>query len=229
MNSENLKLTENAKEDWLAIAKKHRRKQKGLPALSKLNTNAGNVEHNISMFNKMNSPIEGPTNNPISGPFGGDVSTSASVGMCEDLEDKQTITLYYEDLYLEDVPTGRIIYGDYYTPNEYETTDVRIDYEYEVDKDTMIEFLQDLKAVQDDLDIDNVTDGEFYKKLEDNLENIVDKYMTAVLAHFERQAVKEAKENFNYDDYFGESFSSGDNKLSEKLDDNFDLSMRTLL
>lgn len=35
-----------------------------------INTNAGNVEHNIEMFNKMNSPVEGPCTNPVSGPMG---------------------------------------------------------------------------------------------------------------------------------------------------------------
>lgn len=39
-----------------------------------INNNAGNVEHNIEMFNKMNSPAEGPCINPVSGPFGGTVS-----------------------------------------------------------------------------------------------------------------------------------------------------------
>lgn len=49
-----------------------------------VNPDAGNVEHNIAMFNKMNSPVDGPCNNPVSGPFGGDVSTGA--GMGEDFE-----------------------------------------------------------------------------------------------------------------------------------------------
>lgn len=36
-----------------------------------INRDAGNVEHNIAMFNKMNSPSEAPCTNPVSGPFGG--------------------------------------------------------------------------------------------------------------------------------------------------------------
>ena len=51
-----------------------------------INYNAGNVEHNINMFNKMNSPVEGPTNNPVSGPFGGDVAAPAGGSMGEALE-----------------------------------------------------------------------------------------------------------------------------------------------
>lgn len=61
-------------------AEAHKKKNKGLSRYCYLNPNAGNVEHNVDMFNKMNSPTDGPTNNPISGPFGGDVSAPASSG-----------------------------------------------------------------------------------------------------------------------------------------------------
>ena len=60
-------------------AKQHRKKHRGL-ALSYLNTNAGNVEHNVAMFNKMNNPIDATINNPISGPFGGEVSAPVASG-----------------------------------------------------------------------------------------------------------------------------------------------------
>lgn len=92
MKNKSINLKENTKDDWLTLAKKHRRKQKGLPALSKLNTNAGNVEHNVSMFNHMNTAAGGPTNNPVSGPFGGDSSApSASGGMGESIKKKTFI------------------------------------------------------------------------------------------------------------------------------------------
>ena len=61
-------------------AKKHAKKQRGITTL---NPDAGNVEYNIGMFNKMSGPVEGPSNNPVSGPFGGDVSS----GCCESLDD----------------------------------------------------------------------------------------------------------------------------------------------
>lgn len=35
-----------------------------------VNTDAGNVEYNIAMFNKMNSPVDGPSTNAVSGPMG---------------------------------------------------------------------------------------------------------------------------------------------------------------
>ena len=67
------KVTKNELKDR---AKKHAKKQRGITTL---NPDAGNVEYNIGMFNKMSGAVEGPSNNPVSGPFGGDVS----VACCE--------------------------------------------------------------------------------------------------------------------------------------------------
>lgn len=60
-----------------------------------INTNAGNVEHNIAMFNKMNSPVEGPCTNPVSGPFGGDVGGGEAMG--EAVEKKAPILYVIKD------------------------------------------------------------------------------------------------------------------------------------
>lgn len=64
-------------------AKKHAKKQKGITTL---NPNAGNVEYNIGMFNKMSGATDGLSNNPVSGPFGGDVSVGDVSGCCEALK-----------------------------------------------------------------------------------------------------------------------------------------------
>lgn len=68
----------NAKDAWFKQVKYNRKKKKGLPYIS-FNPNAGNVEHNIAMMNKMLNVGE-ISNNPISGPFGGDVSAPAGDG-----------------------------------------------------------------------------------------------------------------------------------------------------
>ena len=57
----------------LYLSKKFNEAKKKKKPFDSINNNAGNVEHNIEMFNKMNSPAEGPCTNPVSGPFGGDV------------------------------------------------------------------------------------------------------------------------------------------------------------
>lgn len=49
------------------ITKNSRKKKQPCDSITK---DAGNVEHNIEMFNKMNSPVEGPCTNPVSGPMG---------------------------------------------------------------------------------------------------------------------------------------------------------------
>ncbi len=51
--------------DTLTEAEKKRKKRPGVT----LNPNAGNVEHNINMFNHMNNPTSGPSTNP-NGPMG---------------------------------------------------------------------------------------------------------------------------------------------------------------
>lgn len=54
----------------MKVLKEDTKKKNKKSALPFINKNAGNVEYNISMFNKMNSPIEGPSTNPISGSSG---------------------------------------------------------------------------------------------------------------------------------------------------------------
>lgn len=73
-------------------AKAHKKKLRGITTL---NLNAGNVEYNVSMFNKVNSPIEGPCNNPVSGPFGGDVGGGEAMG--EAVEKKDPILYVIKD------------------------------------------------------------------------------------------------------------------------------------
>lgn len=54
----------------MKVFKEDIKKKNKKSALPFINKNAGNVEYNISMFNKMSSPIEGPNTNPISGSSG---------------------------------------------------------------------------------------------------------------------------------------------------------------
>lgn len=240
--NDKLTLDENAKDEWMKLVKKHKRQQKGLPALSTLNINAGNVEHNVAMFNKMNSPTEGPSNNPISGPFGGDVSSGGDgVAMGEALKlseelkgETSMIELEYENIPVEVVtrrgnPSGYYDYGfGNWLPDEDETEERLIDWTYKVDKQDVIEFLQDDVDVQLELGIDELTDEEFDKKLLDNFDNLLDKYMGKVLEYFQEDATEDAQENYDNEDYdpYDESVEK---KQDEDLDDKFDMSMRTLL
>ena len=73
-------VNENTKADWMNIVKKHRKRQKGLPALSTLNTNAGDVEKNIEMFNNM-QPDGSVTADAVNG------NVSSNTAVCEELDD----------------------------------------------------------------------------------------------------------------------------------------------
>ena len=73
-------------------AKKHAKKQRGITTL---NPDAGNVEYNIGMFNKLSGATEGPSNNPVSGPFGGDVGGGEA--MREAVEKKAPILYVIKD------------------------------------------------------------------------------------------------------------------------------------
>ena len=79
----------------LYLSKKVDESKKKKKPFDSINTNAGNVEHNIAMFNKMNSPIEGPCTNPVSGPFGGDVGGGEAMG--EAVEKKAPILYVIKD------------------------------------------------------------------------------------------------------------------------------------
>ena len=54
----------------LYLSKKVDESKKKKKPFDSINTNAGNVEHNIAMFNKASSPTEAPCTNPVSGPMG---------------------------------------------------------------------------------------------------------------------------------------------------------------
>lgn len=72
--------TDAKKKGFTLIESSRRKKRKGIY----INKNAGNVEHNINMFNMANSPVGGPCNNPISGPMGGNVCCESIEPMSQD-------------------------------------------------------------------------------------------------------------------------------------------------
>ena len=219
-------LDENARDEWLKLVKKHKKRQKGLPALSTLNPNAGNVEHNINMFNMMNGSST-PTINPINGNTTSDGGCGECVAMGEALQPypDKTVVLHYDDLNI-DVVTRTYGGYSYEDPPDYDTAELSIEWDEEVDVDSIIEFLQDLPQVQQDLDPEDVlTIDEFQAEIEDNLDYYVQQNYTALLANFRGRAEDHATEDYYENDRYYESVEH----KSEKLDDVFDLSMRTLL
>lgn len=100
-----LKLAEaaNAKDAWLKQVRHHRRRLKGLPRVG-FNPNAGNVEYNISMMNKMLSPSTSVNINPINGGIMADGGISVG-GIAESFDGnnlnsaiKDLLTKYADDI-----------------------------------------------------------------------------------------------------------------------------------
>lgn len=223
MEKEVLKnIEENAKSDWMKLVNKHKKRQKGLPALSTLNTNAGNVEHNINMFNMMNSTAGDVTVDGVNG----NVSTMCE--MMEEFPDKDTVTIHYDKLALPDFP----IPGSYnprgvfdpvsgiYQPSEPDTKTLVIPWDYETDVDSVIEYLQDREDVCEMFNCDNVTYEEFRQSLIDNLDDLMEKFDKELQAKFLEFAQEDAYEHCDYEDYV---YDPSD------YDDGFNMSLRTLL
>lgn len=228
MINDNISIQEDAKSEWMKLVRKHKKRQKGLPALSQLNTNAGDVEHNINVFNMVSSAADGSC--------GDSVSMGESIEITEASSTTDKVYLDYANLHVDDMPTGRTFPSEntYYgwTAPEDETEDVVIPWTYSVYKDDIVEFLQDLDEVQN-----MFPDNEDYTAVvEEHFDELLDKFYTQVLDNFEDEAIEDARENYDYeqgmisnylpDRYLDESKNS---ENFNDVDDIFDMSMRTLL
>lgn len=145
---------------------------------------AGNVEHNVAMFNHMNNPAESPSTNP-NGP------------MAESLYSKEEIDLEYNNL--------EFSIGDYE-----DEVDLCIDYTYSVDKDELYTYIfedcikeEDFpEAFDDEFDPNSDSDWmKFTDWLDDHYDEIFEKYKIDILCHYEDAAIDEAAENYDPDDY----------------------------
>ena len=237
MNDSNKNMQENAKVDWMKIVNRHKKKQKGLPALSKLNTNAGNVEHNIKMFNMMQPDGSASVDASSGNISSGDCCESY---ITEDAASK--VVLKYDRLPVE-VPTKGGTYGGYYSsdfgnylPDTGNSTDLLVEWEYKIDKQDVVEYLQEKPEVLSYLNLDyDVDEDMIAQKIKDNFDKLVVEFNEDLKDEFYEDAVKDAQENYKYEeddsyldyDLYEESLSTTYDKT--ELDDKFDMSMRTLL
>lgn len=85
-------VNENAKTAWLDLVKRHQKRQKGLPALSTLKPNAGNVELGLHMFNTFSSPDGGITVDPVNGSVtsAGEAASADCGGMGESFDNSDS-------------------------------------------------------------------------------------------------------------------------------------------
>ena len=164
-------------------AQKHKRKRKGLTGT--LNPDAGNVEHNVAMFNHMSTPTGGPSTNPC-GP------------MAEELHENvaDTIELHYDELPVEICvkPAAALSYHFDYDRDEAEYATETVSYDHEVRRDDVITFIiENMNPDDYDGDWDNDSTEMIEKFVLDNFDPLFVKYQDAILDHYREDAIKRAE------------------------------------
>lgn len=222
-------------------AEHHKKRQRGL-ALSYLNTDAGNVEYNVAMFNKMNSPIDTPINNPISGPFGGDVNAPAGEGtaMGEGLENSNIESLI--DLEYENISVT--VYGEQRDADDWDEWEVTTDWTYKVDKnDIEVLIIENYLSDEDLPNWDDLSDEEVDKFVSEHFDSLFEKYQEQIKDHYYEDACEDAQERYEYEPDYPEYDPYDEEDLWEELhkpirknsvldegmaDDDFDIFLRTI-
>lgn len=95
--------------------KKVQEAKKKKHGIDSVNYNAGNVEHNLKMFNMMNNSTEAVDTNPVSGPFGAglseDINTFENKGNNNMLDNE--LRDYVLELVLAEYETGHVLVDDF--------------------------------------------------------------------------------------------------------------------
>lgn len=174
-------------------AQKHKRKRKGL--FGTLNPDAGNVEHNIAMFNHVNTPAGGPSTNPC-GPMAEEfVTESNSI--------QEMLELHYDDLPVEVCvkPAETPGYHFEYDQDEAEYKTETISYDFEVPKKDVVTFIIENMDPDDyDGDWENDSSDKVEKFVNDNFDLLFTKYQTTIEDAYRDDAIEKAAtehSNFN--------------------------------
>lgn len=164
-------------------AKHHGKKLKGLSSHCKLNPDAGNVEHNVAMFNHMSSPSGGPSTNPC-GPMAEGLNESAEL-----------IDLHYDELEVIIVtrPARPASYGFEYDWDEAQTVEQYIEYDYTVKKSEVVEFICEHMTENDFADIEDASDAELVAFVNEHFDELYSKYEKMILEYFEDSAREQAQ------------------------------------
>lgn len=118
--------------------------------------------------------------------------------MGEALE-KDTVILYYENLPVEKI--SEVEPRTYDHPGATNYFRDTVEYEYEVDKNEVVERLADLITSEDYPEYDTSTDEEFWKFIEDNFDSLFDKYEKELLKEFSDYAREDWEEKHQESDW----------------------------
>lgn len=187
-------------------AKQHGKKSKGLSSHCKLNPDAGNVEHNVAMFNHMSSPSGGPSTNPC-GP------------MAEGLnEGAELIDLHYDKLKVTIVtrPARPASYYFEYDRDEAQTVEEYIEYDYTVKKSEVVDFICENMTENDFANIEDASDAELVAFVNEHFDDLYSKYEKMILEYFEDSAREHAEMQMS-DDYLSEDTIQVNEKFIRSL------------
>ena len=170
-------------------AKKHAKRSKGMSPFCSLNPDAGNVEHNIAMFNHANTPADGPSTNPC-GPMAESYTEAQS---------DNTVGLFYDDLEIqvETRPGKTPSYYFQYDRDESQLKNETISYEYYVSEESIIDLLSETVTENDVPNIDNLSSEEIKDAVKSNLDDLLTKYESVILDHYRDYAKQHAEQGLN--------------------------------
>ena len=178
-------------DELLDRAKKHKKNNKGLSFDCTLNPDAGNVEHNVAMFNHMNTPADSPSVNPC-GPMAEDVNLRKEKPM--DLTE-----LHYDDLEVTIVTRKQKSpsYHFDYDRDEAQTVEETVSYDHYVSTADITDFIAENITENDFADIDSASDREILDFVKNNFDQLFDKYESMILDHYRSTAREAAEREMN--------------------------------
>lgn len=187
-------------------AKQHGKKSKGLSSHCKLNLDAGNVEHNVAMFNHMSSPSGGPSTNPC-GPMAEGLNESAEL-----------IDLHYDKLKVTIVTrqSRPASYYFEYDRDEAQTVEEYIEYDYTVKKSEVVDFICENMTENDFANIEDASDAELVAFVNEHFDDLYSKYEKMILEYFEDSAREHAEMQMS-DDYLSEDTIQVNEKFIRSL------------
>lgn len=186
-------------------AKQHGKKSKGLSSHCKLNPDAGNVEHNVAMFNHMSSPSGGPSTNPC-GPMAEGLNESAEL-----------VDLHYDKLEVTIVtrPARPASYYFEYDRDEAQTVEEYIEYDYTVKKSEVVDFICENMTENDFANIEDASDAELVAFVNEHFDDLYSKYEKMILEYFEDSAREQAEMRMS--DYLSEDVIQVNEKFIRSL------------
>lgn len=112
---------------------------------------------------------------------------------------------------------GEKIDSDYYQPPHYDTKERIVDYDFEIDKEKVVDILADM--ITDEELPETLDDKEIYSYISEHFDNIFNKHKEEVLNYLESKAIEAAEKYYNEQEAWGdydESLKENKMELTER-------------